>query len=383
MLPAKQHVLLAVTGAASAAVILLVFWRRQKPVPGAAGREPLDAAQKSVAVTYGDITVREAVQGDLPHLESLSRVAGQQIVPGGGDFVLKAWKHEWWTLDPRTHWNAFAFANDSAVAFARVEAYGPAEALESGWLMAMRVRPEFQRQRVMGRLQAHLLARLPSAVRGNLYLAVGSMNETMRKVCEPRYEFHGAYVLQSFMPSAMLRADRERYAALLSIRPLEPHDVDAAWAFLSACLDVNSKLLLPGRFYDFRRPSRGALADKIREGRAVAARDGTTIVALFFQFDGDDIPEIDGPGRRRIFTCCAAAGLEAANLGSALLAFGKAQPTIDPASGVALRTQLSVGPCIDKDGRDVEPKTAIALSAGSYTRPRSTHLRVYRIGKDS
>ena len=98
-----------------------------------------------------------------------------------------------------------------------------------------------------------------------------------------------------------------------------------AWAFLRSCLEASPKLLLPGRYYDFRAPTLKALEDKIRNGRAVGARDGATIVALFFQFD-NDMPDGPGAGLRRIYTCCAAACLEAAKLGSALLAFGKAQP---------------------------------------------------------
>lgn len=347
--------------------------RRQKSATAAVPAVPITA-------TYGEITVREAVEGDLPNLEAISNTSGQHIVPGGGDFVLHAWAHEWWKMDSLLHWNCFAFASDGlAVAFARVEAYGLGDAPESGWLMAMRVRPEFQQRRVMTRLQAHLLNLLPRTVRANLYLAVGSANETMRGICEAKYDFHGTYVLQSFMPSAMLRADRERYAAALSVRPLELSDADSSWAFLTACLEAVPKLLLPGRYYDFRAPTRAALEEKIRCGRAVAARDGTTIVAIFFEFD-NDMPD-DGDGRRRIYTCCAATGLGAAKLGSALLAFGKAQPTTDAASGVKLRLQLSVGPCIDREnGRDVDPHMTIALTAGNYTRPRSTHLRVYRIG---
>ena len=136
----------------------------------------------------------------------------------------------------------------------------------------------------------------------------------------------------------MLRADRERYAALLSIQPLDRSDRDAAWAFLRSCLEASPKLLLPGRYYDFRAPTLKALEDKIRNGRAVGARDGATIVALFFQFD-NDMPDGPGAGLRRIYTCCAAACLEAAKLGSALLAFGKAQP-------VAPRKALGTCGCI-------------------------------------
>ena len=374
MLTAKHTVLASVV---AGAVVLVVADRLRRRRKKSAPSEPSSTSAPPGTVSYGDITVREAVQGDLAHLEAVSSTSGQKIVPGGGDFVVHAWQGEWWTLDPRLHWNCFAFAGDAAAAFARVEAYGPADAPESGWLMAMRVRPEFQGKRVMARLQAHLLGLLPTGVRANLYLAVGSTNENMRNICEPRYDFYGTYVLQSFMPGAMLRADRERYAAALSIRPLELDGLDGAWAFLSECLAVHPKLLVPGRYYDFRAPTRGALEDKIRSGRVVVARDGATIVALFFQFD-NDMPDDNG-GLRRIYTCCAAAGLDAAKLGSALLAFGKAHPTTDAASGLALRAQLSVGPCIDKDGRDVEPKMAIALTAGNYTRPRSTHLRVYRV----
>ena len=29
--------------------------------------------------------------------------------------VIKAWEHEWWTLDLRIHWNDFAFIGDEAV----------------------------------------------------------------------------------------------------------------------------------------------------------------------------------------------------------------------------------------------------------------------------
>jgi GNAT superfamily N-acetyltransferase len=365
----------AVTAVAAVAILVVFHRRRRKEVPSPSLPNAEAPSPSLPSATYGDVTVRPASSADLAHLAAVSETSGQQIVPGGGDFVLNAWD-EWWTMDPRLHWNDFAFVDDRAVAFARVEAYGPVGAPESGWLMAMRVRPEFQGQRVMARLQAHLLARLPDGVCAHLYLAVGSANEKMRRVCEPRHAFYGTYVLHSFMPSAMLRADRERYAAALSIGPLAPSDHDAAWAFVCACVEASPELLLPGRYYDFRAPTRCALDDKIHSGRAVAARDGGTIVALFFQFD-NDMP--DGQGVRRIFTCCAAASLEPAKLGSVFLAFGKAQPTTDAASGAALRTQLSVGPCIDKDGRDVQPRTTIALTAGNYTRPRSTHLRVYRV----
>lgn len=357
-------------GTIAAIAIVLAAYRYRRRQQKASSSVPPSA------VAYGDVTVRKAVEADLPHLMSISETSGQDIVPGGGDFVVDAWEHEWWTMDTRMHWNGFAFIGGKAVGFARVEAYGPMDAPESGWLMAMRVHPEAQGRRVMARLQAHLLARLPSGVRAQLYLAVGSANEKMRCICEPKYDFHGTYVLQTFMPAAMLRADRERYAAVLSIGPIAPSDHDAAWAFLTTCVKAAPTLLLPGRYYDFRAPTHDALDEAIRGGRAIVARDGDTIVAIFFQFK-NDMP--DGDGVRRIFTCCAAARLEAAKLGSVLLAFGRSQPTTDSTSGVALRTQLSVGPCIDKDGRDVEPKMSIALTAGNYTRPRSTHLRVYRI----
>lgn len=376
---ASTHAAVATVIAGVVVMLVADRLRRRKKSASSSSPEPSPLSGPPSAVSYGDITIRQAVQGDLPHLEAVSNTSGQKIVPGGGDFVVHAWQSEWWTLDPRTHWNCFAFAGDAAVAFARVEAYGPSDALESGWLMAMRVRPEFQGQRVMARLQAHLLGLLPTAVRSNLYLAVGSTNENMRNVCEPRYEFYGTYVLQNFMSGAMLRADRERYAALLSIQPLKLEDgLDDAWAFLTGCVEANPKLLVPGRYYDFRAPTRGALEDKVRSGRATVARDGATIVALFFQFD-NDMPDDNG-GLRRIYTCCAAVGLDAAKLGSTLLAFGKTHATTDATSGLAMRPQLSVGPCVDKDGRDVEPKMAIALTAGNYTRPRSTHLRVYRVG---
>ena len=329
--------------------------------------------------SYGEVTVCQALQSDLPHLVGISQTAGQNIVPadaGGGDFVIKAWEHEWWTLDPRIHWNDFAFIGDEAVGFARVEAYGPPDEPESGWLMAMRVKPLFQGRRVMARLQAHLLARLPHRVRLNLYLAVGSSNERMRAACDPKYDFYGAYVLQNFMPTAMLRADRERYAAVVTIHTLGPSDRGAAWAFLAACLEHSPTLLIPGRYYDFRALTPTALDDKMRHGRALCARDGSTIVALFFEFD-NRMP--DGTGWRRVYTCCASASLDVPKLGSVLLAFGRAQPTVDAAGVGPIRTQLSVGPCIDRDGRDVEPKMSAALAAGNYTRPRSTHLRVYKV----
>lgn len=369
---------IAVTAATAIALVVYQRRRRRKDPPG--------------PTIYGELRVRHATEADLPHLKAISAVAGQAIVPadvGGGDFITAEWQTEWWTLDPQLHWNDFAFVGETAVAFARVEAYGAPSHPDSGWLMGMRVRPEHQGKRVMARLQAHLLARIPRHVRANLYLGIGSTNAVMRSICDLRYEFYGAYVLHEFMPGAMLRADRERYAAALSIDHLESAALDAAWEFLTThgrpAVSRGSAdalvLLVPGRFYDFQALTRRAIADKIATRRAIVARDGGgAIVAFFVEFDSFlDGDGANGPGVRRIYTCCAAADLEAAKVGSALLAFGRSQPATDAPSGLPLRTVLSVGPWADEQGRDVDPRMAIALTGGNYTRTRSTHLRLYRV----
>ena len=142
----------------AASVVLAVYFRRRR----------------QIGTVYEEICVRAATREDLPHLIALSEAAGQNIVPGGGDFVLDAWEKEWWVLDPRLHFNDFAFIGSTAVAFVRCEAYGPAASPESGWLEGLRVHPEDQGRKIMSRLQRHLLKRLPATVQAEMYLAVGS-----------------------------------------------------------------------------------------------------------------------------------------------------------------------------------------------------------------
>ena len=63
----------------------------------------------------------------MPHVEALSRAAGQQIIPSGGDFIVQEWD-SWWSYDPKLHYNDLAFlpaaAEENAVGFIRCELYG-------------------------------------------------------------------------------------------------------------------------------------------------------------------------------------------------------------------------------------------------------------------
>ena len=59
-----------------------------------------------------EFTFRPAVEADLPFMETLSAASGQKIVPGGGDFVLRAWG-EWFQQDPRLHFNQWMFDGES------------------------------------------------------------------------------------------------------------------------------------------------------------------------------------------------------------------------------------------------------------------------------
>ena len=375
MPPPSPNALALAFGAAAGAAILVLIWRRRNLV------------RSEATATYGELTVRSAVHSDLPHLLTISELSGQAIVPEGGDYVRFAWEHEWWVIDPRLHYNDFAFVDDLAVAFARVECYGRPESPESGFLEGMRVHPDYMGKRVMSRLQAHLLRRIPAAVREHLYLAVGSTNDVMRRICEPRYQYLGAFCLHAFDPRAMLRADRERYAAKLVLGPIDGSSREAAWAFLTAhplhaAEPGRSKLLLPGRFYAFRALTLQALDEKIASGRAFMAMDGDAIVAAFFAFDTDLPPVEQGAPVRRLYTCCVEASLDAGRLGSALLAFARSRPPLEVDSGLPLQTIVSIGPHDNsKPGStgDVEPRFVQGLAAAAFTRSRGTHLRVYRV----
>ena len=75
-----------------------------------------------------------------------------------------------------------------------------------------------------------------------------------------------------------------------------------------------------------------------------------------------------------------------AQVGSVLLAFGKSLPTTAAATPggkeLPVSSLISVGPCDNNAPGvtgDVEPCMAKALAAANYTRPRGTHLRVYRV----
>lgn len=369
---------LAMAFSAGAAAILVVIYHRKRARSTASTPEE---------TTYGELKVRPAARADLPHLLAISKLSGQAIVPGGGDYVQFAWEHEWWEVDERLHYNDFAFVGDMAVAFARVECYGRPESPESGFLEGMRVHPEYQGKRVMSRLQAHLLRRVPSTVRANLFLAVGSANDVMRKICEPRYQYLGAYCLHAFDPRAMLRADRERYAAKLALGPINAANREVAWAFLTshplhATESGPSRLLLPGRFYAFRALTLDALDEKIASGRAFIAMDSDVAVAVFFAFDTDLPPTEKGAPLRRLYTCCVDASLDAGKLGSAMLAFARSRPPKDADSGLPVQTIVSVGPYDNSrpgSTGDVEPRFVQGLAAAAFTRSRGTHLRVYRV----
>ena len=122
----------------------------------------------------------------------------------------------------------------------------------------------------------------------------------------------------------------------------------------------------------------GAVAGRrvVLRSPACLARLRLALIACVFQFDTD----LDAP-RRLVYTCCVAPALEAAKIGSALLAFGKSRPARDE-RGDAVTTLLSIGPHDNSapgSTGDVEPRFAKALAAANFARWRGTHLRVYRV----
>ena len=138
------------------------------------------------------LTLRSANEDDLPHLESLSAEAGQNIVPGGGDFIVREWP-SWWRMHPSLHENVLAFVGSVSAAFARIELYGPVDSPHSAWLEGLRIKPDFQGKGIMVHLLRHLFSLLSSELRSNILLAVGSTNERMVQICNRlQYEYVGA-----------------------------------------------------------------------------------------------------------------------------------------------------------------------------------------------
>ena len=66
-----------------------------------------------------------------------------------------------------------------------------------------------------------------------------------------------------------------------------------------------------------------------------------------------------------------------------LRTFAASQPSIDRDSGQALTTIVVAGPydstAANADPSDVDPVMAEALASAGFTRPRDTHLRVYKV----
>ena len=369
-----------VVGVAAAAIIYFLRQRRRRNV---------------------SITIREATKDDLEHMlvvANLKSGVGKDITGDGGDYVREAWENDWWSKwSPEMHQNEFAFSGELAVGFARVECHAtqrsPSEP-ESGWLCGLRVHAEFQGQKVMSRLQSHLIRRMPAQVRQHTYMGVGSTNTQMVSVADggsttPRCQYIGAFVMHTFSPPADFRpppADDKMVASLLGADA-----ANAAWDFLTSLPlhstdAATSRLLLPANFYAWRRLTRGALDDKLAAGRVygVHARNQSkrfAFSALFVHFD-DDFVGWPIKSCCRFSLCYFQAGVAGSKLTEALLAFGASQPTVNADTGEAIATVAVVGP-FDNNAQgatgDLAPGMADALAASHFQRPRPTHLRVYRV----
>lgn len=334
--------------------------------------------------------MRRATKDDLDHLLEVANLktgTGKNITGDGGDYVREAWLEDWWTHDPRTHYEEFAFVGGLPVGFARCDCYGPPDDLDSGWLEGLRVHPEWQGKKVMTRLQAHLMRGLPEKVREHTYLAVGSTNSQMIAICHaggdvPKYQYIGAWVMHAFTGSATAALDGH------TARLLGTDDMDTCWSFLAGNpLCAEGRLLLPARFYSWRHLTRRALEDKLAHKRVIAVSHPSTVgvVALFVQFDSDFagwplqtrcrfylsyfLPSVYAPGTA---------------LGAILHTFARSAPSTDEQSGEALTTIVVAGPhdnsaSGDAASCDVDPQMSEALTAAGFTRPRDTHLRVYHV----
>jgi len=332
-------------------------------------------------------TLREAVEEDLPHMAELSGAAGGKIIPGGGDFVLQAWPH-WWKLDPRLHANQLCFAGERAAGFVRIECYGEPTAPESSWLEGLRVDPAFQGLGVMSKVTEACIATLPSSTRLAIYLAVGSTNEKMVAISNAKYDFLGGMIIHAFEPSAEMAAAANAAADAVSVRQLTAADVGAAWSLIASHPAHSAgRLLLPGRFYAFRAPSLGALAEKVGSGRAVGvfgSGAAAPLLALVLEFDtGMEREENGAPIVIEIHTVITSTHLGATAAAGALHAFGRSRPITAP-SGASLRTLLSTGPFLpaaadDPGSFDVDDRLKEALALAGYMRPMASHLRVYRM----
>jgi len=380
-------------GATTAAAVALAIWIRRRTQ--SSGTCPL--------------VIRAAVKDDLEHLlvvAGLKDGVGKDITGDGGDYVKEAWVEDWWTRDPRTHFNEFAFIGDLAVGFARCDCFGAPERIESGWLEGLRVHSGYQGRGIMHRLQAHLLCSLPPIVRQQTYLAVGSTNTQMVGICDggkgrPRYEYIGAFVMHALeLPKPARPADDGSCTSTLHVRILDSSE--AAWSFFAShplhTEHKPSRLLLPARFYAFRALTHAAVADKVAGGRITAiCRGGTDrgnegVLALFVNFDSDH----KGWPLQTLcsfHTAYFTPGLPLEELRAVLLAFGRSRPTAlhsghpnassdDLTPGESLTTILVAGPCDNKQpdsATDVEPKLSKVLAAAHFKRSRDTHLRVYKV----
>ena len=333
---------------------------------------------------------RKAVEEDLPHIEVLSGAAGGKIVPGGGDFVVKAWP-SWWTQHPKLHFNQWCFDGDLPAGFVRIECYGQPDCPESGWLEGLRVNPTYQGQGVMTKVVTECLKQVPGAL--PMLLAVGSENTQMVPIADAKYDFVGGMVLHRLNREAALDPAVAAAAAKadLSARVLRADDLDEVWSLLSQAwalptrLLPTASLLLPGRFYAFREPTRGALADKITHSRALGAFSDIGLVGVFIAFDSDlEQPEDGETVVISFHTAVLAPGLDTAMAAAALHAIGTHLPTVHPTSGRPQRNVLSAGPFLPPGDTSVEafyvdePARQL-LAAACFERLRPSHLRLYRL----
>ena len=345
-------------------------------------------------------TFRTAVEEDLPHIQVLSGAAGGKIVPGdagGGDFVVKAWP-SWWTQHPNLHFNQWCFDGDFPAGFVRIECYGEPGRPESGWLEGLRINPSYQGQGVMSKVVTECLKQVPADM--PMLLAVGSENAQMTPIADAKYAFLGGMVLHRWerdaAPDAAVAAAESTCA--LSARALQPADADEAWALLSSHAKQSAApLLLPGRFYAFREPTRAALADKIAHGRARGAfaaaggaggaRGAPRLVGLLFEFDSE-IDRVDGAETvvLHFYTAVLAPRLERARGAAALRALARELPAVQPSTGRAQRNLLAAGPYLPPGGAAarvadfrVDDAAAQLLAAARFERLRPSHLRVYRM----
>jgi hypothetical protein len=82
-----------------------------------------------------ELTMRRATKDDLDHLLEVANLktgTGKNITGDGGDYVREAWLEDWWTHDPRTHYEEFAFVGGLPVGFARCDCYGPPDDSAAG-----------------------------------------------------------------------------------------------------------------------------------------------------------------------------------------------------------------------------------------------------------